>query len=419
MKAGSARNRAVQLAWVFACVLVALGFAQCQDQAAGWQQQVRDQVAAHHLDVALVLVDERLRQDGADLEARFWRGRLLAWEGQWAAAESEYGLVLEHAPNDSDVLAALADVLRWQKRSDDALVIIDRARAIAPIQPEILLRRARILHALGRDAEAQRQYREILRIHPHNREARAFLEARAAENKHELRAGMDASTFNYTGVAESQALALTSRWSRRLSSSVETDFSQRFGETATRFVAGVALHATRDDVVNAGGALANANHIIPEHEAFFGYSHSFRISARQVKGLELSYQQHWFWYEGVHVITLGLTQLYYLPRNWTWSFSVTGARSGFAGSGVEWVPSGFSRLGFPIVSRLSGNLVFATGTENFAAIDQVGHFSAHTFGGGLKYAFGRNQDLTGYVTAPRRSGGRTQNSYGVSYGFRF
>src|SRR5205807_2244266 len=86
----------------------------------------------------------------------------------------------------ASVLAALADVLRWQNRSDDALVIIDRARAIAPIQPEILLRRARILHGFGRDAEAQRQYREILRLDPHNREARAFLEARAAENKHEL-----------------------------------------------------------------------------------------------------------------------------------------------------------------------------------------------------------------------------------------
>jgi len=230
---------------------------------------------------------------------------------------------------------------------------------------------------------------------------------------------MDASTFNYTGVAASQALALTSRWSHRLSSSVETDFSQRFGERATRFVAGVALHATSDDVVSAGGGLANANHIAAELEAFFGYSHSFRISTRQVKGLELSYQQHWFWYEGAHVLTLGLTQLYYLPRSWTWSFSVTGARSGFAGSSVEWVPSGFSRLGFPIISRLSGNVVFASGTENFAAVDQVGHFSARTFGGGLKYAFGGNQDVTGYVTTQRRSGGQTQNSYGVSYGFRF
>ena len=72
MKAGSARNRAVQWAWVLASVLAALGLAQGQDQAAGWQQQVRDQ---HHLDVALVLVDERLKQNGADLEARFWRGR--------------------------------------------------------------------------------------------------------------------------------------------------------------------------------------------------------------------------------------------------------------------------------------------------------------------------------------------------------
>src|ERR1700746_1572662 len=102
MKAGSARNRAVQRVWVLASVLAALGLAQGQDQAAGWQQQVRDQVAAHHLDVALVLVDERLKQNGADLEARFWRGRLLAWQGQWAAAEFEYGIRLGQPPKQKD-----------------------------------------------------------------------------------------------------------------------------------------------------------------------------------------------------------------------------------------------------------------------------------------------------------------------------
>ncbi|PYX83168.1 MAG: hypothetical protein DMG70_11680 [Acidobacteria bacterium] len=68
---------------------------------------------------------------------------------------------------------------------------------------------------------------------------------------------------------------------------------------------------------------------------------------------------------------------------------------------------------------MTGSFSFAVGSENFAQVDQIGRFSARTFGGGLGYRFNHRQDLSGYVAAQHRTQGRTQNSFGLSYGFRF
>jgi hypothetical protein len=62
---------------------------------------------------------------------------------------------------------------------------------------------------------------------------------------------------------------------------------------------------------------------------------------------------------------------------------------------------------------------FAAGTENFARVDQVGRFSARTWGGGGRWNFDSRQDLTFYAGYQDRSQGRTQTSFGMSYGFRF
>ena len=118
-------------------------------------------------------------------------------------------------------------------------------------------------------------------------------------------------------------------------------------------------------------------------------------------------------------MTLNGIQLFYLPREWTWTISITGARSGFTRTGIEWVPSGYARLGFPFYRRLSGNVIFADGTEDFAQVDQIGRFSARTYGGGLKFRLTLHQDIQGYVAEQYRSAGQTQNSFGLSYAFRF
>jgi len=387
---------------VLVCLaFVALGFgsaAQCQSTA-DWQQRVRETARAQQLDAALQVVEQRLAGAPGDLEARGWHARILAWQGHWGEAESDYRFVLARAPDDTEMLSGLADVLLWQGKTTEALAFADHARSLAPTQPEILLRRARILRTLGDRAQARRQYREILHLDPHNQQARREFAGLSEETKHELRIGTDIDTFNYTDAAQAQSLLITSRWTPRWSTAFGSDFYQRFGQDAAKFVATVSFRFTPHDWLNAGGSAGHDNGVIPKREAFFEYGHGLRINKRLIHGLEASYQQRWLWYQGAHVLTVGATQLYYLPKDWTWTLTVIGARSGFGTSGVEWVPSGSTRLVFPLPARFTGNLTFAVGTENFTQVDEIGRFSARTYGGGLKYRIAAKQDVSGYIAA--------------------
>jgi hypothetical protein len=275
------------------------------------------------------------------------------------------------------------------------------------------------LSILGRTADARAEFRQLLACDPQNQEARKALKGLAIETRHELRIGEDVDTFNYTDTAQAQSLSLASRWSRRWSTSFGTSFYQRFGEDAVKGTASATFRITKQNWVTVGGASANDQGVIPRSEASFEYGYGFRIHNSVLRALETSYRQHWLWYRGAHVLTIGASEIFYLPRDWTWTFTLTGARSGFAGAGVEWVPSGSTKLGFPLHQRLSGNVSFAVGSENFAQVDQIRHFSARTFGGGLRWRLTDIQDITGYEAFQERSQGRTQNSFGLNYGIHF
>jgi tetratricopeptide (TPR) repeat protein len=112
--------------------LLLLGFvhllaAQTMDD---WQPQVRKDIESQNIDAALAIVDLRLADAPEDWEAHGWRGRLLAWKGCWSEGETEYRLVLDKVPNDTEILTGLSDVLLWQKRYTEALQTLDQARKI-------------------------------------------------------------------------------------------------------------------------------------------------------------------------------------------------------------------------------------------------------------------------------------------------
>lgn len=381
-----------------------------------WQQQVQDEVKAQHLDAALTIVDQRLANAPEDLEAHGWRGRLLAWKGHWSEGEAEYKLVLEKVPNDVDILTGLADVLLWQQKYAEALQVLNHARTSSPSDPEILSRQARVLALLGRTSEARLEYQQVLQFDPENKEARASL---LENTKHELRVGDDIDFFNYTSNAQTQSVSLSSSWNRRWSTVFGVSTYQRFGQDAVKFQASGAFHLTAQTWASVGTAVANDQAVVPTSEAFVELGHGFRLDNRWVQGLESSYQQHWFWYRGAHVLTWSTTQIVYLPKGWTWSLDVTGARSGFVGTPVAWEPSGWTKLGFPLYRRISGNVLYGVGSENFSQIDQIGQFSAHTYGGGLRYRFVDRQDVQGYIARQERSQGQTDTTLGLSYGIRF
>ena len=384
-----------------------------------WQPQVRTAVESLHIDAALAIVDQRLADAPEDLEAHGWRGRLLAWKGRWSEGEAEYRIVLDKFPNDTEILTGLSDVLLWQKKYTEALQTLDQARKISPADPEVLSRRARVLALLGRTPEARSEYQQTLLFDTENTDARTGLDSLRENTKHELRVGEDVDVFNYADAGQTQGVSLSSRWNQRWSTVFGVSTYQRFSQDAVKFLANTAFHFTARDWFTVGSAVANSQSVVPTNETFFEYGHAFRIENHWIKGLESSYQQHWFWYQGAHVLTLNTSQIVYLPHQWTWSLNVTGARTGFLGTPVAWTPSGWTKIGFPLQRRVTGDVFFGVGSENFAQIDQIGRFSAHTFGGGLRYQFAALQDINGYVARQNRTQGQIDTSFGLSYGIRF
>jgi tetratricopeptide (TPR) repeat protein len=404
----------------FAGLLLLVSAQSLVGQAADeWQPRVRNEVENQHLDSALAIVEQRLSVAPEDMEAHGWRGRLLAWKGRWSDGEAEFRLVLDKFPNDAEVLTALADVLLWQKNYPEALATLDQARKLSPSDPEILSRRARVLALLNRRSEARSEYHKTLQVDSQNKDARTGLAGLRENTKHELRIGEDVDLFSYANAGQTQGLSLSSRWNQRWSTVFDVSTYQRFGQDAVKFLGSTTFRLSPQNWLTVGSAIASSQSVVPTREAFFEYGHSFRIGNRWLKGLDSSYQQHWFWYQGARVLTLNTSQVVYFPREWTWSLNVTGARTGFVGIPVEWTPSGWTKLGFPLEHRITGNVFFAVGTENFAQIDQIGRFSGHTFGGGLRYQFATRQDINGYVARQNRNQGQTDTSLGLSYGIHF
>src|SRR5207249_2587798 len=147
--------------------------------------------------------------------------------------------------------------------------------------------------------------------------------------------------------------------------------------------------------------------LVPQNEAFFAYGRGWRLARTGLlRGLETNYEQHWFWYSTARVLTLNATTIAYFPRDWTWSLRLTGAASHFPGTADEWRPAGFSKIAFPLKRfdswQLGGNIFFATGTENYSQVDQIGHFSSHTYGGGLHYQFAEAQEISGFAEYEKR-----------------
>ena len=408
-------RRAAAAFIVGACLLVSTSLLAEDD----WQQQVRSAVDHHQIPAALVVVNRRLTGAPDDMEAHAWRGRLLAWTGHWQEAETEYQLVLNKFPNDVDVLTGLADVLLWQQKYSEALAVLEQARSVAAQNPDVLVRRARLLALLERTSEARAQFQAVLTYDPSNPAAASGLASLVGVSKYELRIGEEADFFNYAEDAQVETVTLTAHLNRTWTTTVGVSPYHLFGENAVKIWAEAAYRFHQNNWVRVLGAGANPQDVVPESEALIEYGHGFRFSNAWVKGLESSYQEHSLWYRGAQVVTLNTTQIAYLPKQWMWTLSVSGAHTRFAGGESDWVPSGSARLGFPLCRSLSGNLLFAVGAENFAQVDQIGRLSARTYGGGLRYRFAESQDVTAFLARQDREYGQKQTSLGLSYGIRF
>jgi tetratricopeptide (TPR) repeat protein len=394
--------------------------ARANPPADDWKAEVRALLAAGNARQALSVADRRLAEAPEDLEARGWRARVLMRLDRTPEAEAEYRKVLAAVPDDTDILYGLAEALARQQHFEEALAPLDRARHLDPKRADVEALRGRVLRALGRRDEARAAFREAARLEPGSAEAKAGFASLEEEPRHQFVIGTDLDTFNYTDSAGAFTTSLTSHWTPRWITSFSQSYYDRFGGQAVKFTGSVTFKPTKHDGITAGAAVAHHDNVIPKSEAFFDLDHGFNFGKKAfVRGVELDYAQRWLWFSAAHILTFTPSAIFYLPRDWSWALNVTAARSSFPGLVPSWQPSGSTKLKFPLVPRLDGNVFFAVGSEDFSRTDQIGRFSARTWGGGLHWGFSRRQDVSGYVFNQDRSQSRSQTSFGLAYGFRF
>jgi tetratricopeptide (TPR) repeat protein len=392
--------------------------------ADAWQAEVQKDVEAHDWAAALRIIDAEIARYPQDMDIRARRARVLQWAGRTQEAEQEFNEVLKKAPDDPDNWLGLGTVYVREGRLDDALRAMNRAVELDPKRADLRAARARVLRAMGNADQARQDFQQALALDPTSSEARADLASMRGPTKNELRIGVDNDLFNFTSANHDQWTSLVTSWSPHWKTSAAGYFFQYNGIDAGKFVGSVTGTARHWGSLTVGGAIGHDNTVIPKSEAFFEGDRGWKRSENGVvRGVEVVYSQHWYWYSTARILTLTETSIVYLPRDWTWSLAVIEARSHFTDTPIGWKPSGVAKLGFPVAGwgqmRLTGNVFFAVGTEDFAQVNQIGSFSSQTYGGGFRLQLTDRQDITSFASYQIRTHDRTDTGFGLSYGIRF
>jgi len=387
-----------------------------------WNVRVRALLNAGNAQAALDLTEKWMAQAPKDMDAVGWHGRALARLGRLPEAERDFRRLLATAPNDSDALLDLAGVLRRQGHPEQALELLKQAHAADPNRADVLLEEGNVLRGLGRTREAREAFEEARRLAPDDVEVREGL-ASVAELEaplEEFHVGTDIDMFNYTDTAGAFNTGLKTDWNAKWITYFEVSYWDRFGGRAERNLGQVTFKPRPHTAITAGGTWNHDDAVIPRSEAFFELDQGGSLPGHHfVRGIEFNYHQQWYWFSTARVLALTPSMIAYLPRDWMFQFGITTARSSFPGLPPGWQPSGQTKLTFPVRPRLTGNIFFAVGSEDFALTDQIGRFAARTWGGGLRWDFLRRQYMSGYGFYQDRSQARSQTSFGLTYGVRF
>jgi tetratricopeptide (TPR) repeat protein len=397
---------------------------QAQNPTADWQAQVRKYSELKDWASAMRIVDQEIARAPKDMDVRAWRARVLAWSGNPTEAEREYLQILQVSKSDPDNWLGLANVYVAEGKIDEALRALDAAVALDPERADVHMARGRALALAGDPKRARLEFQQALSLDPANEEARVAQKSVLSEPKNELRISQEDNAFNFVNPNYDEWISVRTQWNQNWTTTFVGNFFQWSPAEAAKFVASVTGRLPKWGALTIGGAAGRDNGVLPKSEAFFELGHGWKTSeVGSVRGLELAYNQHWYWYRTARVLALTGVVLVYLPRSWTFAISEVEARSDFPGLGAQWRPSEIARLGFPLAGKaekhLSGNVFFATGTEDFASLDQIGSFASQTFGGGLRFSITARQDVSPYASYQKRSQGRTDTNFELSYGIRF
>jgi YaiO family outer membrane protein len=107
-------------------------------------------------------------------DIKIFLGRIHTWSKQYDSARYYFNDVLKTNPGYEDASSALADLEYWNDDNSKALQVINNALVHHPESENLLVRKAKILNAMKRYAEAQVAVDHALKLNRNNTEARSL-----------------------------------------------------------------------------------------------------------------------------------------------------------------------------------------------------------------------------------------------------
>ena len=380
--------------------------------------QVRSYVREHRLDDALQIVLQLVKQNRLDFEARNWVARLEGWKGNFKEAEELYRKVLMDHPDDPEAEIGLADVLSWQKEFSAAQTLMKRLEKQRPDDPEVLIRLGRLSLWQHDRADSRRYFKRVLDIDPGNKEARDAIKNMESEEPFRLETGYIFEGYDYTSDTNGSFVQIVYRDYDRKTILGGFQFQNKFGENDTQFTLGATyrvLHRTylRGEVTVA----PRSQKVVPSQaytaELTQGIPHGIAV------GGALRYMS--FSFANVLVPT-GLIDWDVRPNLHVY-LRYTPAGTFFKGvPGRAWNQGGWIKPVWDANRTFSPYILFAIGAESFESAvssEQLGKFTAHTYGGGTEIRLSARQGLRLGYFYQRRTQGRQEQSFGASYYFSF
>jgi tetratricopeptide (TPR) repeat protein len=116
--------------------------------------------------------------------------RVIRAQGNLRLAEDTLQTILRNDAEHVDAVAQLADLLKEQRRFDDARRMIERAITLRPTSVKLRMIAAAVLEGLGRPADARTQYEEVIKLDEDNHLAAVRLAALYAADDDNLNAAL-------------------------------------------------------------------------------------------------------------------------------------------------------------------------------------------------------------------------------------
>ena len=108
------------------------------------------------------------------VDVEIFLARLYSWNKQYDSAKYSFDHILSYAPNNVEAYSAYTDLEYWNHHYDKGIVVVNKGLAIAPSSEDLLIRKARILQAQKKYAEALTVTNLLLKINRKSTEAIAL-----------------------------------------------------------------------------------------------------------------------------------------------------------------------------------------------------------------------------------------------------